>query len=371
MTSLLREGYHLDLVLPHNNMYEATIAQNMDNITIHQVKPGFILHKEKNRWDINRNILKDSRSNFFIKGLKRLYDFLVWPDRTIEWAINAYCYIKRNRLHNNSEAIVTVGLPVSTHITGHLLKKGVPHINWIADYGDPFSYNPDREVRKHDRLLESIVLRNVDSIVIPTESAIECYTNLGVNISKIHVIPQLFKEESGESNYSVDNNKFNIMYAGSFYKGIRSPVEFMHGLRIASKKNSKIAFHYFGNVTALEEFLKVEGLDIKTLPITINTFKDRSEIISIMKKMDLLINLNNKSTSQIPSKIIDYLYTDKPILNIGSNLNNLFENVENEKGKIADKLVKMSLSPSEFDYSKLKDFYSYNLNSKKYINLLM
>ncbi len=371
VTALLQEGYHVDLVLPHNGMYEAINTQNMDNITIHQVKPGFLLHKEKNRWDINQNILKDSRSNIFIKGLKKLYNFLIWPDRTIEWAINAYRYVKRNRLHNNSVAMVTVGLPVSTHITGHLLKKDVPHINWVADYGDPFSYNPDREIRKYDRLLESIVLGNVNSIVIPTESAIECYTNLGVDKSKIYVIPQLFEEESGKSNYRVDKNKFNIMYAGSFYKGIRSPVEFIHGLSIASKKNPKIVFHYFGNITALEEFLVAEGLDIKTLPIIINTFKDRSEIINIMRKMDLLINLNNKSTSQIPSKIIDYLYADKLILNVGSPLNELFENVENQREGIADKLVEISLCPSNFDYSQLKQFYSYNLNSKKYIDLLI
>lgn len=267
-------------------------------------------------------------------------------------------------------AMVTVGLPVSTHITGHLLKKDVPHLKWIADYGDPFSYNPDREIRKYDRFLESRMLNNVDSIVIPTESAIDCYTSLGVNKSQIHVIPQLFEEEQGESNYEVDKDKFNIMYAGSFYRGIRSPVEFIHALSLASKRNKQIEFHYFGNVTALEEFLNMEGLDKEKLPIKINDFKSRSEILNIMREMDLLINLNNKSTSQIPSKIIDYLYANKRILNIGNNLNELFDNVDNEKEKIADRLVEISLNPLEFNYNQLKKFYSYNLNSTKYLNLL-
>ncbi|AVR35165.1 transporter [Bacillus cereus] len=370
VSSLIQEGYHVDLIIPRNNMYQEIDARESDNITVHQVKPGILLHKEKNRWDVNKNILNNSQSNFLIKGLKKLYDVLVWPDRTVEWAINAYRYVKKNKLHINSEAMVTVGLPVSTHITGHLLKKDASHLKWIADYGDPFSYNPDREIRKYDKFLESKILKNVDSIVIPTENAVDCYTNLGVNRSEIHVIPQLFEEQQGESSYKIDKEKFNIMYAGSFYRGIRSPVEFIHGLVLASKKNPKLHFHYFGNVNALEEFLEMEGLDIKTIPITVNTFKDRSEIISIMKNMDLLINLNNKSTSQIPSKIIDYLYADTRILNVGSNLTELFDNVDNEKEKIAKKLVEISKAPSNFDYSELKRFYSYNVNSSKYNSIL-
>ncbi|WP_242299985.1 transporter [Bacillus cereus group sp. BfR-BA-01448] len=370
VSSLIKDGYHVDLVLPKNAMYQEIGNKSSNNITLHQVKPGILLHKEKNRWDVNRNILNNSHSNLLTKGLKKLYDVLIWPDRTIEWAINAYRYVKKNKLHSNSMAMVTVGLPVSTHITGHLLKKDVPHLKWIADYGDPFSYNPDREIRKYDRFLESRMLNNVDSIVIPTESAIDCYTNLGVNKSQIHVIPQLFEEEQGESNYEVDKDKFNIMYAGSFYRGIRSPVEFIHALSLASKRNKQIEFHYFGNVTALEEFLNMEGLDKEKLPIKINDFKSRSEILNIMREMDLLINLNNKSTSQIPSKIIDYLYANKRILNIGNNLNELFDNVDNEKEKIADRLVEISLNPLEFNYDQLKKFYSYNLNSTKYLNLL-
>ncbi|MFE7740277.1 glycosyltransferase family protein [Bacillus cereus] len=370
VSSLIQEGYHVDLIIPRNNMYQEIDARESDNITVHQVKPGILLHKEKNRWDVNKNILNNSQSNFLIKGLKKLYDVLVWPDRTVEWAINAYRYVKKNKLHINSEAMVTVGLPVSTHITGHLLKKDASHLKWIADYGDPFSYNPDREIRKYDKFLESKILKNVDSIVIPTENAVDCYTNLGVNRSEIHVIPQLFEEQQGESSYKIDKEKFNIMYAGSFYRGIRSPVEFIHGLVLASKKNPKLHFHYFGNVNALEEFLEMEGLDIKTIPITVNTFKDRSEIISIMKNLDLLINLNNKSTSQIPSKIIDYLYADTRILNVGSNLTELFDNVDNEKEKIAKKLVEISKAPSNFDYSELKRFYSYNVNSSKYNSIL-
>lgn len=370
VSSLIQEGYHVDLIIPRNNMYQEIDARESDNITVHQVKPGILLHKEKNRWDVNKNILNNSQSNFLIKGLKKLYDVLVWPDRTVEWAINAYRYVKKNKLHINSEAMVTVGLPVSTHITGHLLKKDASHLKWIADYGDPFSYNPDREIRKYDKFLESKILKNVDSIVIPTENAVDCYTNLGVNRSEIHVIPQLFEEQQGESSYKIDKEKFNIMYAGSFYRGIRSPVEFIHGLVLASKKNPKLHFHYFGNINALEEFLEMEGLDIKTIPITVNTFKDRSEIISIMKNMDLLINLNNKSTSQIPSKIIDYLYADTRILNVGSNLTELFDNVDNEKEKIAKKLVEISKAPSNFDYSELKRFYSYNVNSSKYNSIL-
>ena len=44
-------------------------------------------------------------------------------------------------------------------------------------------------------VFETKILDNVDSIVIPTSNAIECYTNLGVNKSKIKVIPNFSKKK--------------------------------------------------------------------------------------------------------------------------------------------------------------------------------
>lgn len=47
VSSLVQEGYNVDLIIPRNSMYQEIDARESDNITIHQVKPGSILHKEK------------------------------------------------------------------------------------------------------------------------------------------------------------------------------------------------------------------------------------------------------------------------------------------------------------------------------------
>lgn len=369
VNALIKNGYKVHLLLPYDDIFKNKLHDS-NNLTIHLIKPGFLLHKNKRRWDTNRKMLYDSNNNIFKMIIKKIYNYVIWPDRTIEWAVNVYRYVKDKKLYKKCLSMVTIGLPISSHITGYLIKKICPQINWVADYGDPFSFNTDRIARPYDKFLEKIIIKDVDSIVIPTENAMECYTGLGVKRSKIHVIPQLFQKEYRESDYLVDKRKFNIMYAGSFYKGIRNPVEFIYGLILASKISSNIVFHYFGNVTALEEFLKSENIDISTLPIIANPYRDRSEIISIMQKMDLLINLNNTSTIQVPSKIIDYLQADKTILNIGSFMYEKFENVENDREKIALKLIELSNTNLDHDYSDIISLYDYDLNSKKYINLI-
>jgi len=41
----------------------------------------------------------------------------------------------------------------------------------------------------------------------------------------------------------------------------------------------------------------------------------------VLSRMDFLINLDNNSDTQLPSKLIDYSFTGRPVLNITSGMN--------------------------------------------------
>jgi hypothetical protein len=64
-------------------------------------------------------------------------------------------------------------------------------------------------------------------------------------------------------------------------------------------------------------------LDILGHKMEIKTLIPRTEIIKEMSKVDFLVNIENDSDSQTPSKIIDYSISGRPIISL--NMKNLDE----------------------------------------------
>lgn len=125
--------------------------------------------------------------------LQSIYNRLIWPDRTIEFSIRAISYIKKMRLIDEHTKIISIGLPISTHIVGYYFKKKNKRITWIADYGDPYTFNPTKlEKTKRNYFFEKRLAKLMDKIVIPTKKAINSYEKLGVKIAILivfHLIP--------------------------------------------------------------------------------------------------------------------------------------------------------------------------------------
>ncbi|QGG47284.1 transporter, putative [Heliorestis convoluta] len=326
------------------------------------------------------------------------HHYFIWPDRTVEWAINAYRYIVAEGLAARASAMVTNGLPLSPHVTGFLVKRKAPQLLWVADYSDPFSNNPHFENRFYDGPLERLMLSKVDRVVIPTEKATPCYVDLGVPAERVVVIPQLFAQPkdgaaavtsaavaesaAGDSvvddgsrhRYVVDSSKINLLYAGELYADIRNPTEFVHGLVEAAKQFPQLCFHYFGNAGAMMDYIEGAGYAVDDVPIRVNHFRPRDEVLAVMKEMDLLVNLSNLSSTQVPSKIIDYLHACKPVLNVGPVIYDRFLNAPYERSVIAQVLmdfVELRLGGVfDFDYGDLKALYDFEANAARYVQVI-
>ena len=52
--------------------------------------------------------------------------------------------------------------------------------------------------------------------------------------------------------------------------------------------------------------------------IEIRDFIPRKELLQVMSKMDFVVNFNNGVSTQLPSKLIDYYLTKRPVLSIDS-----------------------------------------------------
>ena len=371
INGLIDSGFEVDLVLPHvDKQEEFSMNTDTNKLRIHSVKPGYFLHKRKYRRDVNQPLLSKDIKKFRL--FKSLYNKLIWPDRTVEFSISAIRFIKSNKLNTNETNIITVGLPVSPHLVGAYFKKRNQSIKWIADYGDPYTFNPTKtkDIKKNI-FFEKKLLKSVDKIVIPTVKATMSFKKLGVPEKKIEVIHQLFMNNPEDFRYDrINENKFNILYAGAFYKDIRSPKEFLLGYTKAFKSYNNLSLHFFGNQSAIDEYLDELSIVKQQFNIYTNDYLERSKLLSVMGRANLLININNKSEEQVPSKIIDYIYTEVPVLNIGNKLFDEFINTKNDCTEISLKILELIEKSFKVDYSDLADEYSYFNNLDRYLTLL-
>lgn len=111
-----------------------------------------------------------------------------------------------------------------------------------------------------------------------------------------------------------DSNMVCGVFAGALYKNIRWP-EFMLKLFNACAINNLKLCLFVSNPLDKNE---VNEWKILTQNVQVEFCQSVSfnEMIAIMRQADFLINIGNKSSNQLPSKVIDYIALGKPILNI-------------------------------------------------------
>ena len=181
---------------------------------------------------------------------------------------------------------------------------------WVADCGDPYMGDVLDSFRKpfYFGVLEKRFSRKANYISIPVESARPAYYPEFHH--KIRIIPQGFEFELHRGPESeVSNPVKEFAYAGGFLQGIRDPGALMRAL-----VNCKVPFkfHVFTNQPEILGEYR-EALNGK---LNISGYIERDRLLEILSGMDFLINFDNNTTLNIPSKLIDYAITNRPVLNI-------------------------------------------------------
>lgn len=251
---------------------------------------------------------------------KRLPIFI--PDRAVTWLPFALIKGKKLIKENHYDVIISSGIPFTCHIAGFFLKWFSGGKPWIADYGDPWVYNPVRPFPKWrsfiDKKIESRILKSVNKVIVTTDKTKEHYLNLYryLKSEDIHVITQGFSHNAFDEASPEITDKFRIVYTGIFYKQ-RAPFIFFDALNGIKKiwKDLEVIIAGEGNIPNDEykEYAEQNGL---SEIVQFIGFVPRRKALSLQKGASLLLLIGNSGGIQIPGKIYEYFAARRPILSI-------------------------------------------------------
>lgn len=226
--------------------------------------------------------------------------------------------------------IISVGLPFTCHLIAEATKLVQPTLHWHMDIQDPFCYSKEFRVNNFDKYktknieAEQSTFQNANSISITNERAGEKYLELFPQAAdKIKVVPPLFSlpKDAVPYNMFLYSAKIHLTYFGSFYEGVRSPLPFFNFIKyIWDKDKSLIAnlqFHFVGQLHG-EAYALFELYPEIRRCFVIHGFKNRAETLDAMHQTTILMNFGNTTDYHLPSKVVDYLYMNKPIVNFTS-----------------------------------------------------
>jgi glycosyltransferase involved in cell wall biosynthesis len=230
----------------------------------------------------------------------------------IELVRNVYHTLK---LNFNADLLISIANPFPIHWGVALFKQRYPdrmkNTTWVADCGDPYMGNPFSSKPFYFKYIEKWFCRKADFISIPIEEARNAY--YPEFKEKIKVIPQGFNfNPLPKKVVFVKNTIPTFIYAGNFYEKQRDPSILLDYL-FESKLNFKFIV-YTKTPEFLDKFKKYHGNKIEVFD-----YISRDKLLIEMSKADFLLNLENPTSVQSPSKLIDYALTNRPILSINTN----------------------------------------------------
>lgn len=225
-------------------------------------------------------------------------------------------YRKALESEGEYDVIISFAVPYPVHwgVAWARKKHKTLAKTWVADCGDPYMGNEIDSFRKpfYFKYVEKWFSRIADYITIPVEAARSAYYPEFHH--KIAVIPQglnfdkLTQSLPGHTPHPVPT----FAYAGSFIAGRRDPRKFLDYLL---GLNIDFRFHVF---TTMGDMIAPH---VHQAPdkIIVHPYIGREELVRRLATMDFLVNFENSTNTQAPSKLIDYHLANRPVLSVAAD----------------------------------------------------
>jgi glycosyltransferase involved in cell wall biosynthesis len=320
------------------------ITAQKDNLPQFEKVNGVNIYRTGGSWieKVKSKILhKDSAYNMLKSGtdftidkeslLRKIYNNtwkqIYFPDFAFLWRYPSQ-KLAQNLIENeNITNLITVSWPFTDHVIGYNLKKKYK-INWIADTIDPFylsdAVNNKTLYHSLKYKLEKKILYSADRITVLTEKLKDKYLSLfPLAANKITVNHNIFVPYEIEISKVFDKrNTIKLVFVGTLAPITRSPIVALKLFSALLKHNLDyvLELHFYGNTIQCNSLFSQYSYLINK-KIFIHGMTPRKDIPKILSEANVLLNIGNTNEYQEPSKLIEYIYLGKPILNVCSIIN--------------------------------------------------
>jgi glycosyltransferase involved in cell wall biosynthesis len=255
-------------------------------------------------------------------------DLFEIPDAEIGWFLPAFTTGWRVIKSENVDTIYATGKPWTAHLVGVALKKitGKP---LVVDFRDPWLTNPFRKAAStfRDRVeayLERKVIEKADVVITNTLALKEEFVARFPRQAPGKFVALLNGFDPDDfagapKTHSHRAKKFTVMHTGFLY-GKRDPRLFLEAVRrlVETQRvdSEKMKISLIGSVDLtydLAEYLRSHRLDEI---ITLVNHVPYQTSIEYLRDADVLLLLQPGTTTQVPSKLFEYIALGRPILAI-------------------------------------------------------
>lgn len=297
-------------VNPGVDAYEGQVHMGVAPVLVDDYCEVYHLKEiSKNNLDFFISLAKQPRLLRFYIDKK-----LAVPLKKDEWEYPIQkCYeraIRRMLKEQKFDCIICLIQPVCI---AKALANVRPDIPWIVYKLDPWTtnhimclYQTEAEMKR-----EAYWEKQSDALctkVLTTNLICEDMQKLGAPMEKYQSVefPNILRPELQKTKEEFDSEHIHCVYTGGFYTEIRDAGYLFSAFEKLAGEN--ILLHIFGPVD--------KGVP-KRIPdnVIIHQTVPRNEAISYTLKADALVNVGNAVSNMLPSKLLEYISTGKPILN--------------------------------------------------------
>ncbi len=318
--NLVKLGYSIDVL-------KAGMFLDCEGVFVDNVR---VFHATFGPFDFLTNLLKAKiglgdkynatlrTKDYFSLGKKslelsrKLLNSVMVGDYKTEWYPFCALAVKNISL-KKYPVLITSQYPLVDSLIGLYIKNRHPNIFWIADIGDPVCAPYNSKLKKPiDEHFEKKIVRTADRVVVTNRNVrLLLSARYGVPKEKIEVITQGFDAERFRVQKArKDKNKdFTMLFSGTFYRGFREPDNLIEALYRLKHLNFKLQIAG-RNELFLRDFDRIKE------KVEFLGFVPYEESLKLQDKADVLVNISNRQTYQVPGKIYEYIGSKKPILNI-------------------------------------------------------
>ena len=223
--------------------------------------------------------------------------------------------IKILNLKNHYDIVIALSSPIDTI---NLLVKSKIKSKIIWYQLDPY-YNHYKHLKNNKSRYkkESLFIKKSNLVLIP-EWYYDSYLNefskkYHQKIKKVGFPLDIKILVEKDFNLPLNKNKI-FLYPGTFYKDIRTPDRMLFFLDKVFENNNYL-FVYAGNSGSIVKNTIVNNNLINLQEKTVNLGSiDSAHVNYLIDNSDVLINVDNTIQNQIPSKLIQYIFSNKTII---------------------------------------------------------